>query len=515
MTQQSRTTNSIRNSVVGLIIFLINLILQFYSRKIFLEYLGTEILGLNTTLVNILQFLNLAELGIGTAVGFSLYKPLAISDYNSINDIISFQGYLYKRIGLFVLCGAIVLMVFFPLIFAKMDLPIWYAYATFGSLLFSALLGYFVNYKQILLSANQQEYKIQYSYKSIMLLKVLIQILCMKYLDQPYISWLVCEVVFAILASISLTYTTKKTFPFLERTQKEVRELRPLYSDIEIKIKQVFFHKISGFVLTQTAPLIIYMYINLTEVTLYGNYSIIVAGVISLMTAIFNGLVPGIGSFIISANTQEILKLFNQLFSFRFWFGSIMCFAVLILSQPFISLWIGFSYLLPFSTLTLMTCILFVNIIRLGAESFLNAKGMYSDIWAPIVEACLNLGLSLLLGYWWGLNGILVGTLISLILIPIIWKSYFLFKSGLNISYYYYLRNFFSHSLVTIVVGIISYWIIEFLTVPKDWSYFLLYAIEVIFIYGIFLSIAYFMLGFDMMSLLKKVIKNQRYKKHI
>lgn len=172
MTIESRTAKSIRNSSVALIMYAINLILQFYSRKIFLEYLGTEILGLNTTATNLLQFLNLAELGINSAVGFTLYKPLHKKDYDSINEIVSLQGYLYRHIAYFVMGGAIVIMLFFPMIFNKMKLPLWYAYASFGVLLMSSLLGYFVNFRQIVLSANQQEYKIQLSYKSITLLKV-------------------------------------------------------------------------------------------------------------------------------------------------------------------------------------------------------------------------------------------------------------------------------------------------------------------------------------------------------
>lgn len=502
---KSRTVNSVRNSAVSLIIFSLNLILQFYSRKIFLDYLGTEILGLTTTLNNILQFLNLAELGIGTAVGFSLYKPLASSDKNVINDIISFQGFLYKRIGCFVLGCSVIVMMSFPFIFKKMNLPLWYAYATFGVLLFSALLGYFVNYKQILLSANQEDYKIQYSYKSIMLAKVLVQIACMKCLKEPFVSWLSCEALFAILGSASLTYATKKSFPFLKKTEKTIKELRLRYRDIETKIKQVFFHQVSGFVLTQTAPLIIYAYINLTEVTIYGNYALITAGVLSMMTAVFNGLVPGIGNFIINANKEDSLKLFNQLFSLRFWFGSIVCFSVLVLSQPFIRLWIGAEYLLPFSTMALMTIILFLNIIRLGAGAFLSALGMYSDIWAPIAEAILNLGLSLLLGYYWGLNGILSGILVSLIIIPIIWKSFFLFKSGLHVSYLHYLNILFKHLIVSIVAGICSYWIMRCLSYPATWGAFVVYAIEVLLIFGSLLTILYLILKFDMIFILSKL----------
>ena len=142
---------------MALVFYFINLILQFFSRKIFLDYLGAEVLGLNTTATNLLQFLNLAELGVGAAIACTLYKPLAEKDTDTINEIVSLQGWLYRRIAWIVIAGSVVLMAFFPWIFAKMPLPLWYAYASFGVLLVSGLLSYFVNYKQIVLSADQKE----------------------------------------------------------------------------------------------------------------------------------------------------------------------------------------------------------------------------------------------------------------------------------------------------------------------------------------------------------------------
>ena len=156
---RSRTYNSLRNSIVALVFYIVNLLLQFISRKVFLDYLGEELLGLNSTINSILQFLNIAEMGVGTAVACTLYAPLKENDQDAINDIVSLHGWLYGKIAGVIIVGAIVLMCFFPLIFAKTSLPIGYSYLTFVVLLFGSLLGYFVNYRQVLLSASQQEYK--------------------------------------------------------------------------------------------------------------------------------------------------------------------------------------------------------------------------------------------------------------------------------------------------------------------------------------------------------------------
>lgn len=217
MNPSSRTSKSIKNSIISLIFYFVNLIIQFFARKIFLEYLGTEILGLNSTATNLLQFLNLAELGISTAVGFCLYKPLYDNDYNSVNEIVKLQGIIYQRIAVAILIGAFIMMLFFPSIFSKIELPLWYAYASFGVLLYGSLLGYFVNYKQVVLSASQQDYRIHYSFKTINILKSVFQMIAVWHFKHGYIWWLIIEGVFSTLAAFSLHWMTIKTFPILNQ----------------------------------------------------------------------------------------------------------------------------------------------------------------------------------------------------------------------------------------------------------------------------------------------------------
>ena len=183
MMVKSRTQRSIQNVRIALIYYFINLIISFISRKIFIEYLGTEILGLNTTVVNLLQFLNLAELGIGAAISYTLYQPLADNNRDKICEIVSVQGYMYRKIAGFVILGSFILMCFFPFIFAKTQLPLWYAYGTFFVLLTSSLASYYFNYRQIVLTADQKDYKITIHVKSITIIKSVLQILAIVYLS--------------------------------------------------------------------------------------------------------------------------------------------------------------------------------------------------------------------------------------------------------------------------------------------------------------------------------------------
>ena len=419
----SRTSKSIKNSSVALVFYFINLILQFFSRKIFLDYLGAEVLGLNTTATNLLQFLNLAELGVGAAIACTLYKPLAEKDTDTINEIVSLQGWLYRRIAWIVIAGSVVLMAFFPWIFAKMPLPLWYAYASFGVLLVSGLLSYFVNYKQIVLSADQQEYKIQYSYKASMLAKLLCQILAIRFLDDGYVWWLVLEMVFAVVASMALNRVIARTYPYLKTNLLIGRELTRKYPDVLTKVKQLFFHKIGGFALSQTSPIIIYVYTTLTVVALYGNYMLIVMGVQTLMTAMFNSMNAGIGNLVAEGDKRKIMSVFAELFSIRFLFSCIMCFGVLMITPAFVSFWIGKKYVMDSLSLLLMTAILF-------------------------------------------------GVLISLLLVVFCWKPYYLFRKGLDERLSIYIFMYARHLMAALLCGVIVCLGMRYSMVQGDTTFF-------------------------------------------
>ena len=456
----TRTWNSIRNSTVAVLLQFISLLVGFFSRKIFLDYLGTEVLGLNSTAASLLGFLNIAELGIGAAISVTLYKPIFQEDRQTIREIVALQGWLYKKIAWFIIIGSAVLMCFFPRIFSKMELPMWYAYATYAVLLFSSLLGYFVNYKQILLSADQKEYKIQFSFRLISIFKLVAQALAVKFLSHPYVWWLALEVLFAITASYFLNRVIYKDYPYLKENVKSPGELRHKFPDVVTKVKQMFFHKIGGFVLSQTSPIIIYAYASLTLVALYGNYMILTNNLGYLLAAMFAGLGGSVGNMIAEGDRPLILKVFKELFSSRFLAVMVSAICMWILADSFISVWLGSEYILDKTTLLLIIVIFFLGNMRSVVDTFINSYGLFQDIWSPIVEAILNLGFSIGLGYFYGLHGILSGVIISQLLIIFTWKPYFLFSKGMKepigIYIVLYLKHLLAGAVCFIAVRAIS-----------------------------------------------------------
>lgn len=481
---ESRTAKSIKNAKVALFFYFINLVLQFFSRKIFLDYLGAEVLGLNTTAQNLLGFLNLAELGIGSAVAFTLYRPIYEKDTQAINEIVSVQGWLYRKVAYIVIAGACILMCFFPLIFEKAKVPLWYTYGSFIVLLVGALLSYFINYRQIVLAADQKEYKVTLNVQGFKILKVILQILSIRYLTNGYVYWMVLELLMSGVTAIVLDRVLKREYPWLKLTPAQGKQLKAKYPEIIVKIKQVFFHKIGTFVLLQTSPLIIYAYASLTLVAIYGNYMLIVTGVTILMAALLNSISAGVGNLVAEGNKERIKEVFWGLTSLRIWIASVICFGIYKLGHSFIALWVGKEFILDQTSFILLIIITFIGLTRTN-DTFLYAYGLFQDIWSPAAEASLNLGLSILLGYYYGLPGILSGVAISLLLVVCCWKPYFLYSRGFKESIWEYVLQYVKYAvaLVCLFMGV-SFLSDKLFYIPV-FSYleWLLYAFKLISLY--------------------------------
>ncbi len=438
MLQESRTSKSLKNAQVALIYYFLQLVLGFISRKVFFDYLGSEVLGLNTTAANLLGFLNLAELGVSAAIGYFLYQPLFDKDYDKLNKLVSLQGWIYRNVAFLILVAAGLLMCFFPIIFDKSPLPIWYAYLTFCVLLFSSLLGYFRNYRQIVLYADQKEYKIQEYVQGSVAIKFVLQILFMIFFPYPFFSWLFWEFIGAIVTTVLLNHIIKRNYPWLKTNVSQGKKYLKEYPEVLKKTGQAFFHKIGAVVLCQSSPLIVYAFTSLTTVALYGNYILIVGKVGLLLGAVFNSTGAAIGNLVASKDKQRIICVFWELHDSRMCMSVVALLCLYHLSNPFITIWLGYEYCLDKTFLLLYIALNSISLTRTTVDAYLCAHGLYKDVWAPLTEAALNIGFSILLGYYWGLNGIIVGILVSQVVIISLWKPYFLFKDGLQIPVHKY-----------------------------------------------------------------------------
>jgi len=220
----SRVSHAIKNMKFSIFFYVIFLILQFVSRKLFLDNLGDEFMGLSGTLRSFLSFLNLAELGIGAAVGFSLYKPIFNKDHGRINELISLFGHLYKKIGLIILIAGLIISAFFPIIFDTLKAPLSIVYYTFYTFLFGMCLNFFFNFHIILLQADQKDYVITSNSQSINLIKIILQCVVVYYFQSIY-GWITLELLYYITNSIILRKKVKQIYPWLHLNQKTTNSI--------------------------------------------------------------------------------------------------------------------------------------------------------------------------------------------------------------------------------------------------------------------------------------------------
>lgn len=428
-------------------------------------------MGLNTTASNLLNFLNLAELGVGMAVGYFLYQPLFDQDHDKINKIVSLQGWIYRKIAYFIIVASLVLMGFFPLIFAKSPLPLWYAYSTFGVLLFSALIGYFVNYRQILLNADQKNYKVQKTIQGFAILKTIIQIVGITYLPCPFVFWLVIEVIFSVISAFILNLVLKKEYPWLHTQVKEGKNYLKEYPDVLSKTKQVFFHKLSYVILSQSSPLILYGFTSLSAVALYGNYLLITTKLSNLINSMFNSTAAGIGDLVASKDKVRIMNIFWELYDSRLCITIIVLLCLFFLTEPFITIWLGSEYLLSTKFLILLLCLTGISFLTSTIESYKIAYGLFQDIWAPAVEAVLNISLSILLGYYFNIEGIIAGILLSQLFLLVLWKPYFLFKKGFLMNPIIYFKALGMRLIILLLIIFVCKYVFSFLPLAYIESY--------------------------------------------
>ena len=486
MNTASRTKRTLQNSTTSFILYLLQIGVGFYSRKVFLDYLGDEVLGVNTMLGNILNFLNLAELGIGIAMATSLYKPIQTQDYTTICDIISVQGYLYKRIGWLLCLFSIPILIAFPFVFPQTKCGLIYIYIAYGVFLWGALASYFWNYRQILISADQKEFKLNPLKHTSRYIKVFAQILCLTVFHLGIWSWIILELAESTAVIFIINIVLKKEYPWLVTSKHSGKELMSKYKHLITMTKQLFIHKISLFVLEQTAPWIIYIYVSISMVTYYGNYMMLIGYTVTLLNVIFEGMGASIGNLVSENNKSHTLDVFWELFSSRIWISGLACFALYISIEPFINLWIGHKYVLEESTLLLMIMGMYIRLTRSVVDSFKLAYQLFADVWAPIVEACINLGCSILFGYWWGLNGIILGSNLSLILIVLIWKPYYIFTKGLKASWANYYIQYTYHTILLVSCAYISIKLSEYFFKQHDnYLQITLHSILMLFIFGI------------------------------
>ena len=342
-----RIAYSKKNAFSAMIVNIIKILLGFFAQKVFIMTLGTEFLGLNSLFNNIISMLAITELGIGTAIIYCLYDPIAKNDIKRIKQLLNYYRKTYRIIVCVMLLLGICVIPFLPYLTNNSEIKgIAIFYLLF---LGDVLLSYVIAYKSSLINAFQKNYVINIIHMIYLLLMNMGQIIFL-ILTKNYIIYLIIKIISRIIENLFISIFYKKQYTYIENAKLEPMS-KNLKEDINKKVKALFLHKIAIFLVTGTDNLIISKLFGLIVVGLYSNYHMIINSIQSLFSQVFNSIVASIGNLLVEKNRTKSYDIYEKLLFLNYWIISFCSISLYFLIEPFVTLWLGKEYLLTTSVL--------------------------------------------------------------------------------------------------------------------------------------------------------------------
>ncbi len=484
-----RTKNSFINLIVSWGTQIANTLLRFALRTVFIHILTTEYLGLNGLFSNILNFLSFAELGVGSAIAFSLYKPLAERDETAIAGIMNFFRKTYFIIGIFVL---VVGLSFTPFIeYFINDIPdIPYIHLIYALCVVNSGISYFLVYKSTLIIADQRKdivEKNNFIFKMLLLTGQMGILL----LTHNYILYLLVNIIVTLLTNISISMIADKRYRFLS-TKKNTQIDPDTLSEIKKNVSATMLHKVGAVIIFGTDNLLISKFFGLEIVGLYSNYHLIIDTLTNFVGQIQASVTASVGNLGITATPEKKLEVFERYLFLVFWLFNFTSICLVALLNPFIHLWIGEQYIIPISVVAVLVFNYFLTGLRSAAATFDNAFGLFWNTRKlPVIESVINLVISIALAKWVGYIGIFLGTTISSLISGTWFEPYVLYKYGFKKSSIGYYRHLMEYFIVTVLSGIFFVFIISVISI-NGFGGFILKCFIVVFGSNLFLILIYF-----------------------
>lgn len=478
--------------------FLSNAIL-FIQNKYFIQYMGIETLGIMKLFSQLLAYLNIVEMGIGSASAFALYGPLAKKDYKKTSVVLSTIENIYNKIAILllilgILCAPFLTFFIKTVNFSKIIYFYWILYV-----LNTVSTYLFIKYV-ILFTANQE-----FLYVRIVqsILKFIFQLLQIYFIINynSFLLFIVIMIIDNLVQWIIFKIHFKKKYYFIYKTKER-------FEGIKKDIKNLVWHKIGGLVVFNTDLILISKFTSLEIVGVYASYQMIIQILRTIIRILTGVLSPKIGKFIAQNNKIDIFlffKKFNILYCF---IATLLTVSTYLLLNKFVILWLKDIILLDKFTIKLICFNLWVILFRGNIGSFKEGAGFFDDINSPIFESIINLIISIILGVKLRLNGVIIGTIASNIIVILIYQPILVFNRCFDKDWKEYLKVYGNYLiLVLLSIGSLNILIKPFINNNiNTWLSWILYAIKIssisfIVIFIIFLS------NKDFRSLLKENLK--------
>lgn len=451
-----RTRNAKRNILAGIGDKIIHLIFPFIIRSVTIQVLGAEYLGLGSLFTSILQVLNLAELGFSSAVIYNMYKPLAENDTKTVCALLNFYKKIYRIIGAVILgVGLAVLPFLRNLIDGGIpdNINLYILYLLF---LFNTVSTYFLfAYKSALLNACQRNDVVSIVHAATSLIQFLAQILVLIATGNYYL-FIIVQCITGILNNLLTAYIAKLKYPQCVCAGEVPKEQR---KDIRRRVYGLMVYKICSTTRNSFDSIFISSMVGLTAVAIYSNYYTIMTAIIGVMGIFTSSIISSVGNSIVTESEEKNYRDMNKINFLYMWFSGWLAICLACLYQPLMKLWMGEENMFPFG-IVILFCIYFYA-LKMGdiRAVYSDAKGLwYENRFRTIAESITNVALNAVLGYFFGVSGIIIATLVSLIVFGFAYSAQILFKHyfvHFKVSRFY--LQHLMYALVTVAIGGITY----------------------------------------------------------
>lgn len=464
MKQRSRTENSIINSAMSIVTQVLTVVLNFAVKTVFIKMLNDEYLGVNGLFTNIITMLSLADLGIGIAIPYSLYKPLAKKDEHKINVLMNFYKKVYTIIGIAVLLIGLSLTPFLGLIIKDIPKNVPHLSLIYILFVIHSASSYFFVYKKFLIDSDQKGYitsRIIFTFSTLLSIIQIILLVTTK----NYILFLLSSIILVIIQNIYISSKANKLYPFIKNKTDEKLEKEDM-EGIKKNVSSLFIYKVGTVIMNGTDNIIISKFIGLIIVGFYSNYVLIINSITTVLNQIFNAITSSIGNLVVTTNKKRSKEVYDNLNFANFWLYALFGVCIIVLINPFINIWIGKKYVMGFSIVFLLVLNFYVLGMQSVTNSFRNAYGLFWIAkYRPIIMVIINIVISVVLVQFIGIEGVLIGTLISRLLTTAWLDPYIVHKYGFEISPKSYYVDYLKYLVIFTAISIILNYFVSMITI--------------------------------------------------
>lgn len=436
-----RVKSSFYNILAGLGNQLVMACLGFVSRMVFIDNLGIQYLGVNGLFTNILAMLALAEAGIGASIQYSLYKPVAENDEQQIKVLLKLFKKAYLVIASVIFCLGLLVMPFLPFIVHEQSIR--HLNIIYLIFLINTVSPFLFSYKYSFLNVCQKNYIITGIYSISSILSTILKILILL-TTKNYILYLVVDSALTLAHSIILSVIVDKLYPFIKTKvvgKLDLKTKNKLFKNI----KAIVMQNIGNYFIFGTDNIIISSFISLAAVGLYSNYNMLIEMCRTFLNQIFSNLYNSIGNLVASETTDKIYKVYKTAFLINFWLYSFFTIYLLVVINPLIKVWLGPKFLMSNSIVFILLIIFYERGMRNVITTIKTTAGIFNeDKYAPLIQALLNLVLSIILVRKVGINGVFIGTLISSIMVPFWLTPFLVYRKVFRLTVWNYFSRYFS-----------------------------------------------------------------------